>query len=81
MMGDIEHKSYPRVLINGTNGSQQSHNLFFGSVHTKGLDDKSVQRFEIDLGDRRVCPGRYRIDKTLEGVLGNDNLINCSRIS
>jgi hypothetical protein len=80
MIRHSEHKRHPRVLVNGTNRSQKPHNLVFGSVYAEGLDHKSIQRFEIDLGDRRVCAGRYSIDKALKRVLGNDNLINYSWI-
>ena len=48
-----------------------------GSVNAEGFDHKIVQGLEIDLGNRCVCPGRYRIDETLKRVLSDDDLINC----
>lgn len=69
-------KGHLRVVVDGTYGPQQFYNFMFRSVHAEGLDHKPIQHLEINLSNGRVRPGRYRIDETLKGVLGDDDLIN-----
>jgi hypothetical protein len=68
---------YVHIVVDHSNGSQKFHDLAFRSVHAERLDQKPIQSFEIDLGDRRIRSGGHRINEALDGVLGDDHLINC----
>ena len=68
--------NHSHMIVNCSDGSQQPDNFVFGSIDTERLDHESIQCFEINLRDRRVCTRTHRVDETLNGFLGDNDLLD-----